>query len=43
MFWLRPELSRLPSTLPRAVKGHEFGLDLSADEHTALIAFLRML
>jgi len=27
----------------RAVKGHEFGLRLSADERRALIAFLRTL
>ena len=27
----------------RAVKGHEFGLTLSADERRALIAFLRTL
>ena len=32
-----------PGTKTRAVKGHEFGLDLSADERTALIAFLRTL
>jgi hypothetical protein len=27
----------------RAVKGHEFGLDLSPEERAALIAFLRTL
>ena len=27
----------------RAVKGHEFGLDLSAEDRKALIAFLRTL
>jgi len=27
----------------RAVKGHEFGLTLSAEDRTALIAFLRTL
>jgi hypothetical protein len=27
----------------RAVKGHEFGLDLSADDKRALIAFLKTL
>jgi hypothetical protein len=32
-----------PGTKTRAVKGHEFGLDLSAEDRTALIAFLRTL
>ena len=32
-----------PGTKTRAVKGHEFGLDLSEDERKALIAFLRTL
>ena len=32
-----------PGTKTRAVKGHEFGLDLSDDERKALIAFLRTL
>ena len=27
----------------RAVKGHEFGLDLSADDRKALITFLKTL
>ena len=30
-------------TKTRAVKGHEFGLDLSRDERDALIAFLKTL
>jgi hypothetical protein len=30
-------------TKTRAVKGHEFGLDLSSDETDALIAFLKTL
>lgn len=32
-----------PGTKTRAVKGHEFGLDLTSDERTALIAFLKTL
>lgn len=32
-----------PGIKSRAVKGHEFGLDLSADDKKALIAFLRTL
>lgn len=32
-----------PGTKTRAVKGHEFGLDLSEDERRALIAFLKTL
>ena len=32
-----------PGTTTRAVKGHEFGLDLSSDETEALIAFLKTL
>jgi hypothetical protein len=32
-----------PGTKNRAVKGHEFGLDLSEEERKALIAFLRTL
>jgi hypothetical protein len=32
-----------PGTGKRAVKGHKFGLDLSADDREALIAFLRTL
>jgi hypothetical protein len=32
-----------PGTTTRAVKGHEFGLDLTDDERDALIAFLRTL
>jgi hypothetical protein len=32
-----------PGTKTRAVKGHEFGLDLSEDERKALIAFLNTL
>jgi hypothetical protein len=32
-----------PGTKTRAVKGHEFGLDLLANDRTALIAFLRTL
>ncbi len=32
-----------PGVKTRAIKGHEFGLNLSAEERTALIAFLRML
>lgn len=32
-----------PGTRTRAVKGHGFGLDLSADDRKALIAFLRTL
>jgi hypothetical protein len=32
-----------PDTQTRAVKGHEFGLDLSEEERKALIAFLRTL
>lgn len=34
---------RGPGVERRAVPGHEFGLDLSADDKTALIAFLRTL
>jgi hypothetical protein len=32
-----------PGTVRRAVRGHEFGLDLPGDERKALIAFLRTL
>ena len=32
-----------PDTMSRAVKGHEFGLDLSVDDRVALIAFLKSL
>ena len=32
-----------PGTKTRAVKGHEFGLDLSIDDRSALIAFLKTL
>ncbi len=32
-----------PGTGTRAVKGHDFGLDLNADDRTALLAFLRTL
>lgn len=32
-----------PGTTMRAVKGHEFGLDLTADERADLIAFLKTL
>jgi len=32
-----------PGTKIRPIKGHEFGLDLSAEERSALIAFLRTL
>jgi hypothetical protein len=32
-----------PGTKTRAVKGHEYGLDLQADERNALIAYLRTL
>jgi hypothetical protein len=32
-----------PGTTTRAIKGHEYGLDLSADEKKALIAFLKTL
>jgi hypothetical protein len=32
-----------PGTKTRAVKGHELGLDLSADDKKALIAFLKTL
>jgi len=32
-----------PGTKTRAVKGHEYGLDLSAEERKALVAFLRTL
>ena len=32
-----------PGTMRRAVNGHDFGLDLSADEKKALIAFLKTL
>ena len=32
-----------PGTKNRAVKGHEFGLDLSAEDRKALIAFLKTL
>src|SRR5262249_50053237 len=32
-----------PGTKTRAVKGHEFGLDLSAEDRAALIAFLKTL
>jgi hypothetical protein len=32
-----------PGVKTRAVKGHEFGLDLSADDKRALIAFLKTL
>lgn len=34
---------RPPGTETRAIKGHEFGLRLSAEDRTALIAFLRTL
>ena len=33
----------IPGTKTRAVKGHEFGLDLSSEERKALIAFLKTL
>lgn len=33
----------LPGTVTRAIKGHEFGLHLSAEERAELIAFLRTL
>ena len=33
----------LPGTTTRAIKGHEFGLRLSASEREQLIAFLRTL
>lgn len=32
-----------PGTKTRAVKGHEFGLDLTEEDRRALIAFLRTL
>ena len=32
-----------PGTKTRTVKGHEFGLDLDADDRKALIAFLKTL
>jgi hypothetical protein len=32
-----------PGTKTRAVRGHEFGLDLPAEDRKALIAFLRTL
>jgi hypothetical protein len=32
-----------PGTKSRAVKGHKFGLDLSAEDKAALIAFLKTL
>jgi len=32
-----------PGTTTRAIKGHEFGLDIGADDRRALIAFLRTL
>jgi hypothetical protein len=32
-----------PGVRARAVKGHEFGLDLSPQDRAALIAFLRTL
>jgi cytochrome c peroxidase len=32
-----------PGTTTRAVRGHEFGLDLSGDDRAALLAFLRTL
>jgi len=34
---------RLPSTELRAIQGHEFGLNLKAEEREQLIAFLRTL
>jgi hypothetical protein len=44
---LRPEYEptafRGPGVTHRAVRGHEFGLDLDADDKRALIAFLRTL
>jgi hypothetical protein len=33
----------LPPQKTRAIKGHEFGLKLSAEERQALIAFLKTL
>jgi cytochrome c peroxidase len=33
----------LPGTTTRVVTGHDFGLDLTADEKKALIAFLKTL
>jgi hypothetical protein len=36
--WKRP-----PATTTRAVQGHEFGLDSSAEDKAALIAFLKTL
>ena len=32
-----------PGTMRRAVNGHDFGLDLTAEEKKALIAFLKTL
>ncbi len=32
-----------PTAVPRAVKGHEFGLDLPAEDKMALVAFLKTL
>ncbi|MEO6708471.1 MAG: hypothetical protein ABI054_05640 [Planctomycetota bacterium] len=34
---------RGPGVTRRAVRGHDFGLDLSAEDKLALIAFLRTL
>ena len=34
---------RMPGAKTRAVSGHEFGLDLAADEKRALISFLKTL
>ncbi len=34
---------KLPDVKTRAVKGHPFGLDLSEEDHEALIAFLKTL
>jgi hypothetical protein len=39
----RPGGWRLPNTLTRAIKGHEFGLHLEPSEREQLIAFLRTL
>jgi hypothetical protein len=39
----RPGGWRLPDTATRAIKGHEFGLQLDPSERDQLIAFLRTL
>ena len=43
LLWFPTGWKGPPGTKSRAVKGHEFGLDLPEEERKALIAFLKTL